>query len=287
MNQQLQDYIKKTKEAGFSDEQIKKELKKTGWQEQDINQAFNNEAPSSALEPKKIKGKNSPKPFLIIGIVVISIIIIVGIVFAYKYFKPSADEYGQEEENLEQEVNPSGLPVSDDARDDQIEDEVTQEPEIKDCGRAQFVEKTETGSSSSDEVSAQFSFTFMAPKTADDKESLKCFDSAFMNCESSKIEQEFDEEIAIIETIGEKDSMCVFSMTDLNDPSDSTTCMISKDFLSESKEEFLRGVNDIYEEGAFFNSIRLMIMFSEFVESFPDDTEESTTDDISDYFSCE
>jgi uncharacterized membrane protein YhaH (DUF805 family) len=46
MNQELQDYIKKSKEAGFNDEQIKQELLKTGWREEDINQAFNG-APAS------------------------------------------------------------------------------------------------------------------------------------------------------------------------------------------------------------------------------------------------
>lgn len=290
MNQQLQDYIKKEKEAGFNDEQIKQELLKVGWQEQDINQAFVDEPISAPLltpKSEKIKGKNKSKLFLIIGIVVISVVVVVGVVFAYKYFKPSADEYIQEEEIKEQEVNVSRLPVSDDAKNDQIEDKVIQEPQIKDCGRAQFVEKTETSSSSSDEINALFSFIFGVPKTINDKEALKCFDNAFMNCEPSKIEEEFDEERGIIEIIGEKDSMCVFSMTDLIDPSYSTICMISKDFLSEYKEEYLKGVNDIYEEGTFFTSINFMIGFSEFFEDFPDNTGESTTDDISDYFSCE
>jgi len=40
MNPQLQDYIKKSKEAGFSDEQIKQELLKVGWKAEIINQEF-------------------------------------------------------------------------------------------------------------------------------------------------------------------------------------------------------------------------------------------------------
>ena len=73
MNQELQDYIKKAHEAGMTDEQIKQELSKAGWQQADINA----ELPKSAKKSKKI--------FLIIGIIVFIIIIgVLGYVFLIK-----------------------------------------------------------------------------------------------------------------------------------------------------------------------------------------------------------
>jgi uncharacterized membrane protein YhaH (DUF805 family) len=45
MNQDVQDNIKKAREAGMSDEQIKQELIKAGWQQNEINQEFNDATP--------------------------------------------------------------------------------------------------------------------------------------------------------------------------------------------------------------------------------------------------
>ncbi len=62
MNQELQDYIEKTRETGMSDEQIKQELLKVGWKEEDINQEFNNvsvSAPNLTVNPaQKNQDKN-------------------------------------------------------------------------------------------------------------------------------------------------------------------------------------------------------------------------------------
>jgi len=40
MNQELENYIKESRNSGFTDEQMKQELKKAGWQDEIINQHF-------------------------------------------------------------------------------------------------------------------------------------------------------------------------------------------------------------------------------------------------------
>ncbi len=74
MNQELQNYIKKTRESGFNDEQIKRELLKVGWKEEDVNQAFN---------------RKSKLPIIAL-VAVIAIILVGGGIFGYIYLiKPS------------------------------------------------------------------------------------------------------------------------------------------------------------------------------------------------------
>lgn len=63
MNQELQDYIKKTRETGFNDEQIKQELLKVGWKAEDINQEFS-------------RSKSRSKLFMVIAIAIIAIFLI-------------------------------------------------------------------------------------------------------------------------------------------------------------------------------------------------------------------
>lgn len=95
MNQQLQDYIKKSKEAGFSDDQIKQELLKVGWKEEDINQAFINysvPALTSVPQPVTTKKSRSKLP-IVIAIVVLAAALIGGGILGYKYLvKPLKDE---------------------------------------------------------------------------------------------------------------------------------------------------------------------------------------------------
>ena len=55
MNQEVQDYIKKSKEAGFSDEQIKQEMIKVGWKEDDINRESGKDVRLSAEQYKRFQ----------------------------------------------------------------------------------------------------------------------------------------------------------------------------------------------------------------------------------------
>ncbi|MBU3922992.1 DUF805 domain-containing protein, partial [Patescibacteria group bacterium] len=58
MNQELENYIKESKNSGFTDEQIKQELKKAGWQENDINQAFDYSVPVPPVNVSKPEKKS-------------------------------------------------------------------------------------------------------------------------------------------------------------------------------------------------------------------------------------
>jgi uncharacterized membrane protein YhaH (DUF805 family) len=51
MNQEVQDYIKKAHEAGMTDEQIKQELLKVGWRQNDIDQEFSDTIPPITPTP--------------------------------------------------------------------------------------------------------------------------------------------------------------------------------------------------------------------------------------------
>ncbi len=88
MNQNLIDYIKKSKEQGTSDEQIKKALFDTGWKEGDIKEGF------------KGVGTKSNKKILTIGIIILAIIIIVG---GFWYFIFREKSVQPEEQNLNQQ----------------------------------------------------------------------------------------------------------------------------------------------------------------------------------------
>jgi len=58
-NQQLIDYIKKSKAASQTDEQIKSALISSGWQEMDINDAFSMKSDGVAYHPQTQESKPS------------------------------------------------------------------------------------------------------------------------------------------------------------------------------------------------------------------------------------
>jgi len=78
MNQELQEYIKKSKEAGKSDEEIKRDLLVAGWKETDINTVFLQE-PLSKLEEQIHKQGLKKKILLTLGgfFIIISVYIFV------------------------------------------------------------------------------------------------------------------------------------------------------------------------------------------------------------------
>lgn len=104
MNEQLQDYIKKSKEAGFNDDQIRQELLKAGWQEKDINKNF----------------RKKSNLFSIIIIVLIVVAIGGGAFAAYNYLIKA-----QPRQNINTEIN----------QNNQSTGNSNQQPiaEIKDC----------------------------------------------------------------------------------------------------------------------------------------------------------
>jgi hypothetical protein len=82
MNPQLQDYIKKSREAGFSDEQIREELLKVGWKGEDINEGLSyivqpaEATQSSEISKSQKPKKKSGKKILIIGVGILIIVLL-------------------------------------------------------------------------------------------------------------------------------------------------------------------------------------------------------------------
>jgi len=120
MNQELQDYIKKSKEAGMSDEQIKQELLKVGWKEEDISQEFNNLnnptlvptptpiptfAPKAEIFSEPIKQRSKSK-LPIIALIVAVVVLLAGVgVLGYNYLiKPSVPK----DNNASKDINTWG-----------------------------------------------------------------------------------------------------------------------------------------------------------------------------------
>ncbi|MBU2564229.1 outer membrane lipoprotein-sorting protein [Patescibacteria group bacterium] len=103
MNQELENYIKESKNSGFSDEQIKQELRKAGWKEEDINQAFSREPilNKSSIQELTINTnkKNESKTLGMIALVVIIFLIIGGGVFYYIKLKPSENKEVQKNQD--------------------------------------------------------------------------------------------------------------------------------------------------------------------------------------------
>lgn len=85
MDQDLQDFIKQSKESGMADEQIKQELLKVGWDENDINQAIN------------LDFKQSSKNIWKIVVPIIIVAIIGGGIY---WWQKSADETEQQESQV-------------------------------------------------------------------------------------------------------------------------------------------------------------------------------------------
>ena len=175
MNQELQDYIKKARETGMNDGQIKQELLKVGWQEKDINSEFGSvfvpmptptPKPTPIYAPKKvetfsdsIKQENKSK-LPIIALIVTIVILLAGIgVFGYIYLiKPSAPKN-----------------VVDD-QENQATDNKVVKPTIKDCGT----------------VNMQSIFSNLSSKTplagmpSNGAESLRCMDNSLVDCQQAK-----------------------------------------------------------------------------------------------------
>jgi uncharacterized membrane protein YidH (DUF202 family) len=61
-NQQIIDYIKKTEESGYSDDQIKDALKKQGWQDKDIDEAIAEAHGAKKIENPVEEKKPEPAP---------------------------------------------------------------------------------------------------------------------------------------------------------------------------------------------------------------------------------
>lgn len=61
MNQELQNYIKQSREVGKTNEQIKQELLNVGWLESDINKVFSNMIGVSVPSPRKQQFVNGKK----------------------------------------------------------------------------------------------------------------------------------------------------------------------------------------------------------------------------------
>jgi hypothetical protein len=93
-NEQLNDYIQKARQSGLSDEQIKSELVKAGWQEQQIVEAFQPSVPAHSIQKKKA-------PILTIAIIVLAVLIISGAVYAaYKFFVSTENVISTTEESM-------------------------------------------------------------------------------------------------------------------------------------------------------------------------------------------
>lgn len=79
-NEQLNEYIQKARQSGQSDERIKKELLKTGWQEERYMDAF-----GSTVKPVQNKSKNK-LPIRKIGLIALGILVVGGVGYARYYY---------------------------------------------------------------------------------------------------------------------------------------------------------------------------------------------------------
>ncbi|MFH1129159.1 MAG: hypothetical protein V1686_00265 [Patescibacteria group bacterium] len=118
MNQELQDYIKKARVAGMNDGQIKQELLKVGWQEQDINQEFSgvsaslpapisNSIPQETIEredfSKYVKPEKNNKSKILISIIVLALIA-VGVLGYMFLIKPAISKNAGSWETYEDDL---------------------------------------------------------------------------------------------------------------------------------------------------------------------------------------
>ncbi|MBN1252113.1 MAG: DUF805 domain-containing protein [Bacteroidales bacterium] len=116
----------------------------------------------------------------------------------------------------------------------------TTEPITKNCGSAEFVKSTNSGTGSGDGVSGSISISFPVPKTTDDKKSLTCFDNALIDCQKAKIsiavegEDDYDAEIK-----GVEGQNCLFVISSISNgiKNENKICKISLKTMSWIKTE--------------------------------------------------
>jgi hypothetical protein len=137
MNKELQNYIKLSREAGLSDEQIKQELleSKVGWTEEDINQAF--KLDTSSISSQTSKPKSFWKYVLILGIVVV---LGAGASFGYYHFYVHLNGNNEEEtsENNEEETSENNEEETSENNEEEIPVSETPSNEVEDCGVTEF-----------------------------------------------------------------------------------------------------------------------------------------------------
>jgi hypothetical protein len=107
-NQELIDFIQKSKSNGLTDEQIKSSLKQAGWQENDIEEGFNSSINSPVTQNyfEGSKKTNNLSSKLIITIIIFFILIIGGVfVFYYNNSKNNKIQI-ETSDNLEVPVKP-------------------------------------------------------------------------------------------------------------------------------------------------------------------------------------
>lgn len=220
MNQELQDYIKKAKENGLGDEQIKQELLKAGWQEQDINLALSESRSFQVPNPESYSeeaGRKKPSKLATIILVVAPIILIIaGGALAYNYFiKPLGDKVINQNDTQNNAVETAKTE--------------TQKEETKDCGSI-----------------ANTHFNIHSDQwTQQDEDSMKCINEALLNCNLAKIE--FSEGKiegpyadqntgSSYEIKGKEGDRCIMT-SNIYKPPSSKTCRIPMSFISMMKAE--------------------------------------------------
>lgn len=366
MNQELQDYIKKSKEAGFSDEQIKQELLKVGWKEKDINQEFGGAfvptpTPTTsnlASENHGIvyyylavlrkyatfKGRARRKEYwsfflvnFIIGILfgIVSVLIhdkglfgslyalammipgiavmvrrlhdtdrsgswwfiwlipfvgfIILLVFMFQDSKSGINKYGQNPKEVAEQdgvhksilvpiiitalifivggvlgyvylIKPSAPKntVSDQGSQNVIP-EVNEVLAVNNCGSAQFVKSTSAGTGGGTGVSVNYAISFPVPKTINDKEALKCFDNALLNCQKAKLSIiDEDGNNYSCEIKGEEGQNCLFaySLVSTDHKTENKVCKIPSQIMALLKTQINKNPNS---EGTGVISLIMLI----------------------------
>lgn len=100
MEKELINYIKESKEKGFSDEDIKKALLDAGWEEKDIEEAID-----FTLQKPKLS-KKFPLKSVLAGIIIALIIGLIGLgVYLYlEEYRQPAEEAGEEKGEQKEEA---------------------------------------------------------------------------------------------------------------------------------------------------------------------------------------
>lgn len=256
MNQDLQDYIKKARGAGMNDGQIKQELLKAGWQEQDINQEFGGvfvptptpSAPKAEAFSETTTQRGKSKLFTIIMVIVIAVVLIGGGVLGYTYLiKPSAPKNVVDNNIVDNNIvsNQENQAANNEIARPNNE---TVKPVVKNCGNAQFVSSTSADNVNGSGVSGSISITTPVPKTTNDKEALKCFMNAVGNCQKAKISISGEDEGSVVyEVNGKENQNCLAVVTSVPDSKNNRTCSVSLKVISTIKEEINKSPDTAWE----------------------------------------